>query len=82
MLKIDYVFSQAILDVVDPKQGVIGKFDEASKQFVIDTGLLKATFEFKEAENKWSLTVPDLNGEWAVLIPAAAVNQKQRRSVL
>lgn len=82
VVKVDYIFSQAILDAVDVKQGIIGKLDPETNKFIVDTGLLKAEFEFEEEENEWSLTVPDLNGEWAILIPQAALRQNGRRSVL
>ncbi|KFZ06270.1 hypothetical protein V501_07550 [Pseudogymnoascus sp. VKM F-4519 (FW-2642)] len=70
VVKVDYIFSAAILAAVDPTQGRIGKLDVATNEFVID-GL--GEFEFEVEENEWSLTVPDLNGEWAILIPQAAV---------
>lgn len=70
VVKVDYIFSAAILAAVDPTQGRIGKLDEATNEFVVD-GV--GEFEFEVEENEWSLTVPDLNGEWAILIPQAAV---------
>lgn len=70
VVKVDYIFSAAILAAVDPTQGRIGKLDAATNEFVVD-GV--GEFEFEVEENEWSLTVPDLNGEWAILIPEAAV---------
>lgn len=70
VVKVDYIFSAAILAAVDPTQGRIGKLDAATNEYVVD-GV--GEFEFEVEENEWSLTVPDLNGEWAILIPQAAV---------
>jgi len=70
VVKIDYIFSAAVLGAVDPTQGRIGKLDAATNEFIID-GI--GEFEFETEENEWTLTVADLNGEWAVLIPQAAV---------
>ncbi|KAF9038709.1 hypothetical protein BJ165DRAFT_1407831 [Panaeolus papilionaceus] len=70
LLKIDYIFTDAVKAAVDASKGVIGKFDAASKQFV--TANL-GEFEFEADENEWTLTVSDLNGEWAVLVPSSAV---------
>lgn len=70
VVKVDYIFSAAILAAVDPTQGRVGKLDVATNEFVVD-GV--GEFEFEAEENEWSLTVPDLNGEWAILIPQAAV---------
>ncbi|KAH9476341.1 hypothetical protein JR316_0011916 [Psilocybe cubensis] len=74
-VKVDYFFSAAVRAAADIKQGVIGKLDAASGQFVVDVKALGAGFEFEveDEENEWTLTVPDLNGEWAILIPQAAV---------
>ncbi|PPQ93605.1 hypothetical protein CVT25_005485 [Psilocybe cyanescens] len=72
VVKVDYIFSAAVLAAADVKQGVIGKLDTATNQFIVDPAVLKAEFEFEEDENEWTLTVPDLNGEWAILIPQAA----------
>lgn len=60
-------------------KAVIGKFDTKTKAFVIDN---IGSLEFKAAERKTSLTVPDLTGEWAIFIPIAAVKQQQRPSKL
>ncbi|KAH9478011.1 hypothetical protein JR316_0010245 [Psilocybe cubensis] len=73
LVKIDYFYSDAVLAAADVKQGVIGKLDTATNQFITDLAVLKAEFEFEEEEKEWTLTVPDLNGEWAILIPEAAV---------
>ncbi|KAF9461060.1 hypothetical protein BDZ94DRAFT_1299444 [Collybia nuda] len=81
VVKVDYIFSAAVLAAVDVKQGVIGKLDPATQQFVTDPALLNAEFEFEADENEWTLTVPDLNGEWAILIPEAAVLQNARRAL-
>jgi hypothetical protein len=81
VVKVDYIFSAAVLAAVDVKQGVIGKLDVATQQFVTDPALLNAEFEFEADENEWTLTVPDLNGEWAILIPEGAVLQNARRSL-
>lgn len=70
VVKVDYIFSAAVLAAVDPTKGRIGKLDAAKNEFVID-GI--GEFEFEAEENEWTLTVADLNGEWAVLIPQAAV---------
>ncbi|KAF5386796.1 hypothetical protein D9615_001604 [Tricholomella constricta] len=81
VVKVDYIFSAAVLAAVDVKQGVIGKLDTATNTFVTDPKLLNAEFEFEAEENEWTLTVPDLNGEWAILIPEAALLPRTRRSL-
>jgi len=75
-VKVDYIFTPAVLAAVDPSKAVIGKLDEATKQFITDVKTLNAEFEFEEDENEWSLVVPDLNGEWAILIPQTAVKKQ------
>ncbi|PPQ65258.1 hypothetical protein CVT24_011413 [Panaeolus cyanescens] len=70
LLKIDYIFSDAVKNAIDASKGVIGKFDAASNQFVIEN---LGEFEFEADENEWTLTVADLNGEWAMLVPTSAV---------
>ncbi|KAI8821873.1 uncharacterized protein EV422DRAFT_556650 [Fimicolochytrium jonesii] len=67
--KIDYIFSAATAAAINVSAGVIGKFDAASMSFKVD-GL--GEFEFEADENEWTLTVQDLNGEWATFIPDAA----------
>ncbi|KAI1357691.1 hypothetical protein F5Y08DRAFT_333688 [Xylaria arbuscula] len=69
-LKVDYIFSAGMKASIDPSQGVVGKFDAATQQFVT-TGL--GEFEFEEDEDEWSLTVTDLNGQWAFFVPETAV---------
>ncbi|PGH23435.1 hypothetical protein AJ80_02545 [Polytolypa hystricis UAMH7299] len=69
-VKIDYIFTPDLRRVVDVTQGIIGKLDAATNTFVIE-GL--GEFEFEDDENEWTLTVPDLNGEWAVFIPETAL---------
>ncbi|KAJ7110818.1 hypothetical protein C8R43DRAFT_1113636 [Mycena crocata] len=73
VVKVDYIFSAAVLAAVDASKGVIGKFDAKTDTFIVDPEKLDAEFEFEEEENEWSLTVKDLNGEWAILIPESAV---------
>ncbi|KAI0474226.1 hypothetical protein F4859DRAFT_83130 [Xylaria cf. heliscus] len=68
--KVDYIFTAAMKAAIDPAQGLPGRFDAATQQFVT-TGL--GEFEFEADENEWSLTVADLNGEWAFFVPEAAV---------
>lgn len=68
--KVDYIFTAAMKAAIDPAQGLPGRFDAATQQFVT-TGL--GEFEFEADENEWSLTVTDLNGEWAYFVPEAAV---------
>lgn len=75
ILKVDYIFTEAVKGAIDPSKAVTGKLDAATNQFVT-TGLGK--FEFEEDENEWSLTVPDLNGEWAILVPQSAVKTRAR----
>lgn len=72
IVKVDYIFTQAVKDKVDVTQGIIGKLDPATNTFVTE-GL--GEFELEVEENEWTLTVADgnLNGEWAVLIPSTAV---------
>jgi hypothetical protein len=55
---------------VDVSQGIVGKLDVATNAFVTE-GV--GEFEFEKEEDEWSLTVGDLNGEWAILVPMAAV---------
>jgi hypothetical protein len=69
-VKVDYIFTEAVKAAADVSKGAIGKLDTKSGLFVV-TGL--GEFEFEEEENEWSLTVPDLNGEWAVFVPQTAV---------
>lgn len=69
-VKVDYIFTPAVKAAADVSQGTIGKLDPATNTFVTQ-GL--GEFEFEEEEDEWSLTVPDLNGEWAILIPQSAV---------
>jgi hypothetical protein len=72
IVKIDYIFTPAVAVAIDPTKGVIGKLDAATNTFIM-TGLGEFEFEFEADENEWTLTVPDLNGEWAVLVPQSAV---------
>ncbi|ETN39814.1 uncharacterized protein HMPREF1541_06040 [Cyphellophora europaea CBS 101466] len=69
-VKIDYFYSEAVKARIDVAQGVIGKLDAASGTFVTE-GL--GEFEVELEENEWTLTVEDLNGEWAMLVPQTAV---------
>ncbi|KAK2759046.1 hypothetical protein FQN54_003145 [Arachnomyces sp. PD_36] len=70
-VKVDYIFTEAVKAAADVSQGTIGKLDPATNTFVTQ-GL--GEFEFEEEEDEWSLTVPNLNGEWAILIPQSAAN--------
>ena len=72
-VKIDYFYSEGINAAIDVNQAVIGKLDAASGTFVTE-GL--GEFEVELEENEWTLTVEDLNGEWAMLVPQAAVLRK------
>jgi hypothetical protein len=69
-VKIDYFYSEAVKATIDVNQGVIGKLDAASGTFVTE-GL--GEFEIELEENEWTLTVEDLNGEWAMLVPQTAL---------
>ncbi|KAI1812987.1 hypothetical protein GGS20DRAFT_502875 [Poronia punctata] len=69
-LKVDYKFTAGVKAAIDPAKAITGKFDPATNQFVT-TGL--GEFEFEADEDEWSLTVTDLNGEWALLVPKSAV---------
>ncbi|KAJ2977222.1 hypothetical protein NUW58_g7876 [Xylaria curta] len=69
-LKVDYIFTSAMKAAIDASKGVVGKFDVATQQFVT-TGL--GEFEFEAEEDEWTLTVTDLNGEWAFFVPESAV---------
>ncbi|KAI0542498.1 hypothetical protein GGR58DRAFT_525007 [Xylaria digitata] len=70
VLKVDYIFTAAMKAAIDASKGIPGKFDTATQQFVTtDLG----EFEFEEEENEWSLTVTDLNGQWAFFVPETAV---------
>jgi hypothetical protein len=69
-VKVDYIFTEAVKAAADVTKGVVGKFDVATKTWVT-TGL--GEFELEADENEWTLTVADLNGEWALLIPQSAV---------
>lgn len=68
--KIDYFFSDAIAARIDVAQGRIGKLDAATNTYVVEN---IGEFEFEAEEKEWTLTVKDLNGEWAILVPQAAV---------
>lgn len=69
-LKVDYKFTPEIKAAIDPAQVIPGKFDAATQQFITtDIG----EFEFEVEEDEWSLTVTDLNGEWAWFVPETAV---------
>ncbi|KAH0836052.1 hypothetical protein AYO21_02693 [Fonsecaea monophora] len=70
IVKVDYIYSEQVKRLVDVNQGVIGKLDPATNTF-ITSGL--GEFEVELDENEWTLTVEDLNGEWAILIPQAAL---------
>lgn len=69
-VKIDYFYSEQVKALADVSQGVIGKLDPTTNTF-ITSGL--GEFEVELEENEWTLTVEDLNGEWAMLIPRAAL---------
>ncbi|KAH8886087.1 hypothetical protein GQ53DRAFT_769671 [Thozetella sp. PMI_491] len=69
-MKVDYIFTEATKLAVDPNQVAIGKLDAATNQFITQ-GV--GEFEFEKDENEWSLTVADMNGEWAILAPETAV---------
>jgi hypothetical protein len=58
------------IDTLDISQGKIGKLDAATNTFVIDETVGELEFEAEESE--LTLTVTDLNGEWAVFIPTSA----------
>ncbi|KAF5331353.1 hypothetical protein D9611_011879 [Ephemerocybe angulata] len=77
LVKVDYIFTDAVAKAVDITKGVIGKLDAAKNEWVTDPAALKAEFEVEADENEWTLTVPDLNGEWAVFIPTTAVKSPQ-----
>ncbi|TPX59167.1 hypothetical protein PhCBS80983_g02681 [Powellomyces hirtus] len=64
--KIDYIFTAATAQAINVTAGVIGKFDEATMSFKVN-GL--GEFEFEADELEWTLTVNDLNGEWATFVP-------------
>lgn len=68
-VKVDYKFTEAVKRAADVTQGTVGKLDPATNTFVTQ-GL--GEFEFEADENEWSLTVPNLNGEWAIFIPQSA----------
>lgn len=70
VVKVDYIFTPELLAAVDPTQGRVAKLDTTTNTYVVDN---VGEFEFEADENEWSLTVPDLNAEWAILIPQAAV---------
>lgn len=74
-VKIDYFYSAAVDAAIDVKQATIGKLDAASGTFVVQ-GV--GEFELEEEENEFSLTVSDLNGEWAVLVPRGAVLEARK----
>ncbi|GAP85203.2 hypothetical protein SAMD00023353_2201430 [Rosellinia necatrix] len=69
-LKVDYIFTPAMKAAIDPAQGRPARLDPLTQQFVTD-GL--GEFEFEVDEDEWSLTVTDLNGEWAFVVPESAV---------
>ncbi|KAF4623788.1 hypothetical protein D9613_001384 [Agrocybe pediades] len=46
-VKVDYIFTPAVLAAVDPTKAVIGKLDTATQKFVTDLNVLKAAFEFE-----------------------------------
>lgn len=70
IVKVDYIFTPEVAALVDASKGRVGKLDTKTNAFVVEN---VGEFEFEEDENEWSLTVPDLNGEWALLIPSSAL---------
>lgn len=75
LTKIDYFFTPEVAAAADVTKGTIGKFDPATNTFITDLAALNASFEVEIEELEWTLTVPDLNGEWAILIPTSALKQ-------
>lgn len=55
---------------LDISQGQIGRFCAEAGVFVIDPAL--GELEFEVEENELTLTVANMNGEWAAFIPVAA----------
>lgn len=66
--KIDYILTAG--NALDISKGKVGKLDAATNTFIIDETV--GELEFEVEENELTLTVADLNGEWAVFVPAAA----------
>ncbi|KAH8883748.1 hypothetical protein GQ53DRAFT_882224 [Thozetella sp. PMI_491] len=69
-MKVDYIYTEATKQAVDVTKLAIGKLDTATNQFVTD-GV--GELEFEGDENELSLTVADMNGEWAIFAPDSAV---------
>lgn len=71
--QIDFIFdtTKEALKSVDLSTSRIGKLSADATTFVIDDTIGETEFEVDEDE--WSLTVTDLNGKWAFLVPQSAV---------
>ena len=65
--KIDWIRSEA--STLDISQGKIGRLCTETNTFVISDNI--GELEFEADENELTLTVSNLNGEWAVFLPKA-----------
>ncbi|KIJ34584.1 hypothetical protein M422DRAFT_117451, partial [Sphaerobolus stellatus SS14] len=68
LLKSDYIFntSSPLVAAVDLTKSVVGRLDTTTNTFVVEN---VGELEFEDDEGEISLTVDDVNGEWAVLAP-------------
>ncbi|KAI8998371.1 hypothetical protein BC832DRAFT_231672 [Gaertneriomyces semiglobifer] len=71
--KIDWIFDPAasFMTKVEVANGTIGKLDPATNTFTIGASL--GELEFEREENEYTLKTNDLNGEWGIFLPVAAV---------
>lgn len=57
-------------DTLDISQGQVGKLCTETNTYVVGAGV--GELEFEAEENELTLTVDDLNGDWAIFVPSAA----------
>ncbi|WQF79413.1 hypothetical protein CDEST_04427 [Colletotrichum destructivum] len=67
--KVDYIINPGI-DALDISKGQIGRLFPELNAFIIDPAL--GELEFEAEENELTLTVANMNGEFAVFLPQAA----------
>lgn len=63
----EYLATTGTLDI---SQGQIGKLCTETNTYVVGAGVGELEFELEE--NELTLTVDDMNGDWAIFVPAAA----------
>ncbi|EFQ34250.1 hypothetical protein CGRA01v4_03929 [Colletotrichum graminicola] len=66
--KVDYILNPG--NALDIKKGQVGRLFKEINAFIIDPAL--GELEFEAEENELTLTVANMNGEFAIFIPQAA----------